>query len=195
MRVTREKAAENRRLIVENAARLFREKGVAAVGVDELAAAAGLSYGGLYSQFGSKDALTAEAMDQAFLAFAERMVGNTDLAAYVAEYLSPEHRDHRGEGCAVSALGGEIPRQTGSVRARFTAGIKRSHERIRSLFAKTRGAPVTQDEAWSTLATMIGALVLARAVDEPELSDRILRAARKSLLPPSDPSRRGPTRS
>ena len=182
MRVSRVKAAENRRRIAESAARLFRERGLSGVGVDELGAAAGLSYGSLYSQFGSKDGLTAEAVDEAFRAFADRMSGDTRLSDYVRTYLSPEHRDHRGEGCAVSALGGEIPRQSPSVRARFAAGIKRSHARIKGLMTKAGAAPLTDDEAWSTMATLVGSLVLARAVSEPDLADRILMAGENSIL-------------
>ena len=181
MRVSKEKAADNRRRIVESAARLFRERGLAGVGVDELAAAAGLSYGGLYSQFRSKDGLAAEAVDQAFTAFADRMADNVRLADYVAEYLSPDHRDHRGDGCALSALGSEIPRQSPSVRARFTAGIRRTHARIRGLLANTPVTPAADDEAWATMATMLGSLIFARAMDEPELADRILRIGRETL--------------
>lgn len=182
MRVSKEKAADNRRRIVESAARLFRERGLTGVGVDELAAAAGLSYGGLYSQFGSKDGLAAEAVDHAFAAFADKMARDVDLADYVTDYLSAEHRDHRGEGCALSALGSEIPRQSPSVRARFAAGIERSHARIRGLLSKAQAAPTTDDEAWATMATMLGSLILARAAQTPEMADRVLHAGRQSLL-------------
>jgi TetR/AcrR family transcriptional repressor of nem operon len=182
MRVSREKATENRKRIIQSAARLFRERGLSGVGVDELAAAAGFSYGSLYSQFGSKDGLTAGAMEYAFMAFADRMAGNIDLADYVIDYLSPAHRDHRGEGCALSVLGTEIPRQSPPVRARFTAGIKRSHARIRGLLGKTETLSSSDDQAWSTMATMLGSMILARAVEEPELADRILRIGRDNLL-------------
>jgi TetR/AcrR family transcriptional repressor of nem operon len=182
VKVSRQKAAENRKRIVESAARLFRERGLSGVGVDELGAAAGLSYGSLYSQFGSKDGLTAEAVDEAFRAFADRMSVDVRLSDYVRDYLSPEHRDHRGDGCAVSALGSEIPRQSPSVRARFVAGIKRSHARIKGLLTRPGAAPLTDAEAWSTMAMLIGSLILARAVDEPELADRILLAGQEKIV-------------
>jgi len=182
VRVSKVKAAENRKRIGASAARLFRERGLSGVGVDELGAAAGLSYGSLYSQFGSKDGLMAEAVDEAFRAFADRMSGDTRLSDYVRTYLSPEHRDRPGEGCAVSALGGEIPRQSPSVRARFAAGIKRSHARIKGLMTKAGAAPLTDEEAWSTMATLVGSLVLARAITEPDLAERILLAGRDSIL-------------
>jgi TetR/AcrR family transcriptional repressor of nem operon len=182
VKVSRQQAADNRRRIVESAARLFRERGLSSVGVDELAAAAGLSYGSLYSQFGSKVGLTAEAVDEAFRAFADRMSVDVRLSDYVRDYLSPEHRDHRGEGCAVSALGSEIPRQSPSVRARFVAGIKRSHARIKGLLTRSGAAALTDAEAWSTMATLIGSLILARAVDEPDLSNRILLAGQEKIL-------------
>jgi TetR/AcrR family transcriptional repressor of nem operon len=182
VRVSKEKAAENRKRIVENAARLFRERGLSGVGVDELGSAAGLSYGSLYSQFGSKDGLASEAVEEAFRAFAARMSGDVTLSDYIRDYLSPKHRDGRGQGCVVSALGGEIPRQSPSLRARFAAGMKRSHARIKALLRKPGAEPLTDDEAWSTMATLVGSLILARTIEDPELSDRILQAGQNKIL-------------
>src|ERR1700679_1305255 len=107
MKISKEKGAENRELILTQAARLFRERGVKGVGVDALTRAAGLTHGSLYSRFGSKEALVAEAVTHAFARTAEKWGGVESLAKYADAYLSVDHRDSRGDGCTVSALGSE----------------------------------------------------------------------------------------
>src|SRR3954449_4692992 len=111
MRVSKEKAAENRELILAGAARLFRQYGLSGVGVDALTDAAGLTHGSLYSQFGSKERLAAEALNHALSASSARMSDAATLDDYVVRYLSPDHRERRGDGCVMAALAGEIPRQ------------------------------------------------------------------------------------
>ena len=103
MRVSKEKAAENRERILAEAARLFRERGISGVGVDTLTDAAGLTHGSLYSQFGSKERLAAEALGHALSTSSARMNDTGTLDDYVARYLSADHRDRRGDGCAGSA--------------------------------------------------------------------------------------------
>ena len=102
------------------------------------------------------------------------------LDEYVARYLSPDHRERRGDGCAIAALAGEIPRQSAVIRNRFTDAVRTVARRIASLIPGRR-AP--EEEALAIVATMIGALTLARAVDDPDLSDRILAAVRTRLAP------------
>jgi TetR/AcrR family transcriptional regulator, transcriptional repressor for nem operon len=99
MRVTKEKAAENRERILTGAARLFREQGLSGVGVDALAEATGLTHGSLYSQFGSKERLAEEALRHAFGTSSARMSDARTLDDFVARYLTPEHRERRGDGC------------------------------------------------------------------------------------------------
>ncbi len=120
MRVSKEKAAQNHRLILDAAARLFRERGISGVGVDALTEAAGLTYGSLYSQFGSKERLIAGAVEHAFSCFGAKFGAIEDHDLYVAEYLSNEHRDNPGSGCMVAATGCEMPRQSKAVRGVFT---------------------------------------------------------------------------
>jgi TetR/AcrR family transcriptional regulator, transcriptional repressor for nem operon len=180
MRVSKEKAAENRARILDVAARLFRERGVSGVGVDALMDEAGLTYGSLYSHFGSKDRLTAEAVEHAFSSFGVKFGAIKNLNTYVAEYLSREHRDNPGSGCTVAAIGCEIPHQGKTVRQVFTAAAKRSMARLSALLPG-RDARAREDDALAMLATLSGAMVLARAVDDPELSDRILAACRARL--------------
>lgn len=178
MRVSKEKAAENRERILAEAARLFRERGLSGVGVDALTDAAGLTHGSLYSQFGSKERLAAEALGHALSTSAARMSDAGTLDDYAARYLSADHRDRRGDGCVMAALGGEIPRQGAAIRRGFTDAVRAMVKRIAGLMP---GRRESEDEALAIVATMVGALTLARAVDDPDLSDRILAAARARL--------------
>src|SRR5690349_18394968 len=124
MRVSKEKAAENRERILTGAARLFREHGISGIGVDALSDAAGLTHGSLYSQFGSKERLAAEALGHALSTNSARMNDTGTLDDYVAQYLSQDHRDRRGDGCVVAALAGEIPRQGAAIRHSFTDAVR-----------------------------------------------------------------------
>jgi TetR/AcrR family transcriptional regulator, transcriptional repressor for nem operon len=185
MRVSKTVAAANRERILSQAARLFRERGLDGIGVDALTRAAGLTHGSLYSRFGSKEALAAEAIGHAFASTAGKWDGVESLKKYTDAYLSALHRDGPGEGCTISALGCEIPRQGKSVKHRFTQGVRQSIARITGLIA---GASERrrEDEAIAVMATMLGTLVLARAVDDAKLSDRILKVGRAQLSPWTD---------
>ncbi len=187
MRVTKEKAAENRARILAAAARLFRERGLSGVGVDALGEAAGMTHGSLYSQFGSKESLAVEALTEALARSAGKAVledaapGEGALRGFVARYLSARHRDEPGQGCALAALGCEIPRQPPAVRRAFTEGLRATVGRIARLLPKGR-RQAQEEEALAVMASLVGALVLARAVDDPALSERILAAARDRLM-------------
>ena len=177
MRVSKQKSAENRERILHEASRLFRERGLAGVGVDALSEAAGLSHGSLYSQFGSKDGLATEALAHAFAGSAEKYAGVDDIAQYATRYLSQTHRDNRGQGCMVAAVGSDIPHQSAAVRAEFTQGLRGMISRL--------GRIVPQGEdPLATVATLVGALMLARAVDDPVLSDALLAAGRARMIDP-----------
>jgi TetR/AcrR family transcriptional repressor of nem operon len=180
MRVSKEKAAENRERILKAASRLFRERGLS-VGVDEVASAAGMTHGSLYSHFGSKERLAAEALRYALAGSASKYAGVETLADYAARYLSIQHRDRPGAGCAVAALGNEAPRQGSAMRAAFTEGLRRMVQRLSGLARRQRRRGQDDDEALAIAATLIGGIVLARAVDDEELSDRILAACRAHL--------------
>ena len=180
MRVSKEQAAKNREHILKAASGLMRERGIAGVGVDALTEAAGMTHGSLYSQFGSKERFVEEAVAYAIAAKAQEVPEAFTFADYASEYLSPTHRDTPGSGCVLSALCSEMPRQSKGVRARFTAGVRGMIEQL----SGRMGAKLKQtqrDKALATVASMVGALVLARAVNDPELSDDILRATRNEL--------------
>lgn len=179
MRVSRQQAAENREKILGAAARLFRERGIDGVGVDALAEAAGMTHGSVYSQFGSKERLAAEALTHALAGAADRMGRFGTLADYVAAYLSPPHRDAGGDVCAVTALGGEARRHDGALRDGYTAGVRGMLARIASLLPEDAGR---EARAAQVLASLVGTLTLARAVDDRALSDRILAAGREAAL-------------
>ncbi len=176
MRVTREQVQENRRRILEAAGRLFREKGFAAVTVAEVMEAAGLTHGGFYGHFASKEDLAAQALAQA-LAPAPREPGKAqDLAGFVAAYLSASHRDRPGSGCALAALGSEAARQPAPVRRAFTEGVEARLARMQEALPDGDRAA-----ALAAISQLVGAVMLARAVDDPALSDEILAAGRGAL--------------
>jgi TetR/AcrR family transcriptional regulator, transcriptional repressor for nem operon len=181
MRVSKKQAAENRERILRAAAELMRERGISGVGVDALTAKAGLTHGSVYSQFGSKDRLAAEALRHALAGNVESIGHAQDLTSYVSHYLSAGHRDAPGRGCAIAALGGEMPRSSDAVRKDFTDGVRSMVGRVSDLIREGSRRGRTE-EAIVTVATMVGALMLARAVDDPELADKILQASRKSLI-------------
>jgi TetR/AcrR family transcriptional repressor of nem operon len=181
MRVSREKAAENRNRILKAASRLMRERGIAGVGVDALTEAAGMTHGSLYSQFGSKEQLVEEAVADAITAKGQELREVSALGDYVSEYLSATHRDQPGSGCPFAALCCEMPRQSQAVRERFTAGLRG----VAGWLSGRMGFGIRQrqrdEEALATLSSLVGALVLSRAVSDPKLSDDILRSTRKRL--------------
>ncbi len=186
MRVSKAQAAENRARILAEASRIIRETGIAGAGVDALTRAAGLTHGSLYSQFGSKERLVAEALETASAASGARQEQELrpggGIGRFAARYLSPDHRDRPGQGCALAAIGPEAARQGEPVRAAYTGGVRRVAARLAA--ALPEGTPDREQAALAALSTLVGALILARAVDDPALSDRILAAGVDHLSAP-----------
>ena len=182
MRVSKEKAAENREKILEAASRLMRERGIAGVGVDALTEAAGMTHGSLYSQFGSKERLTEEAVAYAIAAKEREVPEAFALGNYVSEYLSAAHRDRPGSGCVLAALCSEMPRQNSGVRQRFTAGLRSMIGRLSGKMGSGLKQRQRDEAALATVASLVGAIMLARAVNDTKLSDDILRATRNRLM-------------
>jgi len=188
MRVSKEKAARNRTQILAAAARLFRENGIRATGVDSISQRAGLTHGAFYSQFESKEALTAEAIrlalcrsKRAWQRAAERKRRSDAFRSIVAEYLSQEHRDSPGRGCVVAALGPSIARQPRRVREVFTRELEDAVDLLARLVPGNDPARRRED-AIAAFACMTGALVLARAVADQRFSGQILAAATKRVI-------------
>jgi TetR/AcrR family transcriptional repressor of nem operon len=169
--------AENRERIVATAARLFREKGFDGVGVDAIMQDVGLTHGGFYRHFRSKDDLAAEAVAYGLAASAEKQAPLESVDDLVATYLSPAHRDDRGGGCLMAALGGDVARQGIAVRRKLTAHVRGQLDRLAGRLVGG-SAKARRQQAIATLAGLVGAMVLARAVDDRALSDEILAAAR-----------------
>lgn len=181
MKVTREQAAQNRERIVETAAQLFRERGFDGIGVADLMKAAGLTHGGFYGHFSSKEDLIAEAAARALTGsltlwskLADRTSGDP-LSAVAGAYLSRKHRDDPGAGCLLAALGPDVSRQGPSVR-RAVTGYVRSAIDLLTQLVPGRSRAARRQKAIGTYATLVGAMVLARAVDDRVLSQEILDA-------------------
>lgn len=179
MRVTRAEAAENREKIVDAASRLFREGGVATTGVDAIMREAGLTHGGFYGHFASKDQLAAEACSRALARSLERwtsLAQNDDpIAAIATHYLSTRHRDNPGEGCLMAALASEAGRSSRAVRRAFTHGVQ-SLLKVLEDHATSDNPASTRQDALAMLSAWVGALVMARAVDDQSMSDEFLKA-------------------
>jgi TetR/AcrR family transcriptional repressor of nem operon len=198
MRVSKEKAAQNRQDILTAATRLFREHGIHATGVDAITKEAGLTHGGLYSQFGSKEAIAVEAIRFAvtrskhlWQRVAERKPGTNAFRRIVEGYLSREHRDEPGQGCIIAALGADIARQPPRVREAFTKELQEAVELLAQLIPSDNPSH-RSDDAIAALSSMVGALILARAVNDEPLSNRILKATAKRVTQPAEV--RQPTR-
>ncbi|CAN7506846.1 TetR/AcrR family transcriptional regulator [Caulobacter sp. LjRoot300] len=181
MRVSREQMQANRLRILDAASRLFREKGFDAVSVAEVMKAAGLTHGGFYGHFDSKDDLVARAIAHIFTVQEAGQggggQGGGELAGYLNAYLSPWHRDRIGEGCPTAALVADIRRQAAAARTAMTDGFRSQIDRVAA--ALPAGDPAqARRQAVGTWAAMVGAVVLARAIDDPVLSEEILDQTR-----------------
>jgi TetR/AcrR family transcriptional repressor of nem operon len=178
---------ETRQKVVKAAAAAVRAKGPDGVGVAEIMAEAGLTHGGFYAHFASKDEMIAAAIDQMFaegksrllLAIGERPPAQA-LASYIDFYLSREHRDTRTAGCPVPFLAADLPRLSDAARARFAAGVARMRERLAEQLARL-GREDAEADASSMLSELVGALSLARAEPDPAASDAILERSRAAL--------------
>lgn len=187
MRVSRIQAEENRQTVINVASRLFREHGFDGIGLNDLMKSAGLSQGAFYKQFASKEDLAAQASERALESATGRWSAaaaadpKNPLGAVIAFYLSMGHREERGHGCPVVALGADAARQGADVKASFEAGIRKYLEMLEPWVGEPDGEDSTE-KAMAILSTMVGALVLSRAVNNKRLSKRFLQAAAKSVL-------------
>jgi len=188
MRYSKEHKLETHARIVRKASVRLREKGAHGVGVAELMKDAGLTHGGFYAHFASREQLVIEAFAFAMDRSIERwrkLAAETPpaerVAVIVTSYLSPAHRDDPGRGCAVPALGAEIARESPKTRKVFAAKMEAMIETIASEFVD---APpkAARKRAMATLATMMGSLLMARVAGSGELSDAILQSGRDAAL-------------
>ena len=169
--------------IVVAAARAIRRSGYGGTGVADIMKDVGLTHGGFYAHFASREAMLAEAADQAgaeSVATLTRVAAAAPprqaLRAMIQAYLSKAHVEDAESGCPVAALGSEMPRQAAKVRRAAT-------RRIKEVIDLVTQYSLNRDEALTTVATMVGALVLARAVDDPKLSKALREASVKYFDP------------
>jgi len=175
-RSSRKDTELHRRQVIDGAATLLRERGVAGVNVGQLMAEAGLTHGGFYRHFESKDELVRLALEKALADQRDWAASQTE-AELIDFYLSPEHRDDPGHGCTMGALGSEVARGDDAFRETFAAGFETYLETFREL------SGVEREEALARYATLVGALVISRATAGDPVSEEVLAAARNALLP------------
>jgi TetR/AcrR family transcriptional repressor of nem operon len=188
MRYSREHKLETHARIVKKASVRLREKGAHGIGVADLMKDAGLTHGGFYAHFDSREALVIEAFTHAmdrsterWRKLAEQTPPEKRLAMIVNTYLTPLHRDDLGRGCAVPALGAEIARESPKTRRVFAGRLE---QMIEMLAAQIPGVPrkAARKQAVAAIATMMGTLVLARVAGSGDFSDEILGAGREAVL-------------
>ncbi len=198
MGVSREKAAENRRAIVAAASQLFRERGVDAVGLNELMKHAGFTQGGFYNHFELKAALVAEVVASAMVEGAADLAKNarapdestTALRRYISWYLSQAHRDNVDHGCPVAGFVGDAPRLGAGAQSHFAGGLDDQITILAGLIAESGSFAASgerrtlRERAMSLHCEMVGALVLSRSVAQvaPALSNEILQNVQRDVL-------------
>jgi len=193
MRYSKEHKFQTHARIVKRASVKLREKGAHGIGVADLMKEAGLTHGGFYAHFDSRDALVVEAFTHAMDRSTEHWRKQSEtapadkrLSTIVNSYLSPLHRDNPGQGCAVPTLAAEIARESAKTRRAFAARMQQMIEMLAKQFP---GVPpkVARKQATAALATMMGALVMARVAGTSELSDEILKSGRDAILDRAKP--------
>jgi TetR/AcrR family transcriptional regulator, transcriptional repressor for nem operon len=194
MKKSKLETAETRRRIVKAAAAEFRKNGIHATGLCELMAAAGLTHGGFYRHFDSKDQLIAEACAVGMEAEVGGAAvcpdfGSGGLREIAASYLSKEHRDNPSEGCLLAGLGSELARSDDKTRAAASAGVLKLAETIAGEYSRTKPESA-KGQALVALSAMLGAITLSRIVTDPEISAAILEYTKKYLTASVAPPRR-----
>ncbi|WP_242540468.1 TetR/AcrR family transcriptional regulator [Trinickia mobilis] len=184
MRKSRQEAAQTRQRIVDAASVEFRRKGIGGAALSDVMSAAGLTHGGFYKHFESKDQVIEESVSQAIQSLIDGVEaaasGGRGPAAVISGYLSTKHRDDPGSGCPFVALGSELARSAANVREATTEGFSKLVEAMAAQFDDLPAA-AAKKKALVTLSTMIGAVTIARIVTDPKLSASILLEARKRL--------------
>jgi TetR/AcrR family transcriptional repressor of nem operon len=181
MKVSKETSAKHRDELLKAASRLFRERGFDKVGIAEIAAAAGLTHGAFYTHFESKEALCAEVIPRASGRSGTALESTASWRASIEAYLSPKHVRDRATGCPFAALGGDVPRESNTIKTAFSDALERSIDALAARLGH-EGEARSREDAIQALATMVGALVLARTAATSQLRDEILGAARNKLL-------------
>ena len=183
MKVTRAQAEANRDRILDSAAQLFRERGVDGVGLNELMQAAGLTRGGFYGHFESKEDLVAQASRRAMQSNRDnrRKLADKGLESWVKVYLSDAHCERVGEGCALTALAADAARGGPALQEVFGEGVENFVAALQPLMPGAADAE-RREQALARMATLVGALLLGRAVGDAGPSRELREAAKKAVL-------------
>lgn len=189
MRISKADAEKNRTRLIDVASRILREQGIEGVGVDALAKAAGVTHGGVYSHFKSKDDLAAAALERAlnvskdeWSKLIEGKEGADALNQLIRSYVSRSHRDNPGLGCSIATLGAEAARGGRKLRETVARGVAGLIEEAEKAGPAHPDASV-REAAIANVAAMMGAIVMARAAaSDPALSDEILAVVRRDLM-------------
>jgi TetR/AcrR family transcriptional regulator, transcriptional repressor for nem operon len=195
MRYSKEHKQETHERIVKRAAVRLREKGAHGIGVADLMKEAGLTHGGFYAHFDSREVLVIEAMEHIMARSTERWrkLGEQApvekrLATIVDSYLTPAHRDDPGHGCAVPTLGADIARESSKTRKAFAAKLEEMVDMLAS-FVPDASPKVARKQAMAAVGTMMGTLVMARIAGNGEFSDEILAAGREAIMNRTAPAK------
>lgn len=187
MRYDTEHKQRTHEKIVREAAKAIRQQGPDKVGIASLMARLGLTQGGFYAHFKSKNVLVAEAIThifderyEVFQNFLKDVDPAEGLARYIDHYLSTHHRDRRDKGCPVVALNSDLARMPAVAKKRFEAGMQRMTESLADIMKKLN-KPQPHALATSILSEMVGAMAIARTVSNTDLSEQILETARTSI--------------
>lgn len=177
-----------RRRIVAAASAAFRERGVEGMGLDEIMRRAGLTHGGFYAHFRDKSELVAEACANAFDAAVvnlDRIAALPTAAArarlLIDSYLSKHHRDNRGSGCLIVAVGADMARLTGAAREGFAKGFALHLSRLENALRLSSDSADNHDRVTHLMSSLVGALLFARATNDPVRSDTLLASSRRML--------------
>ncbi|HCF6118198.1 TPA: TetR/AcrR family transcriptional regulator [Pseudomonas aeruginosa] len=176
MKVTKDQAAANKEAILTAASRLYREKGIDGIGIGELSRSVGLTHGGFYGQFpGGKEQLASEAVSRTFESNIQDWQNAKSIPELVKTYLTQAHLDNWTEGCPIPALGADVARTGGTVSSSFTRGVEHLIDTLMALVEGENHEEKYQ-ESLRVLSSITGAMLIARALDSPELSGQFLQS-------------------
>lgn len=187
MKVSKETVEQNRERVIDTAARLFRERGIDGIGVVDLMNAAGLTQGGFYRQFKSKNDLVMQAVKRAHSDMSEdlarRIAGSDDpLQTLVRHYVSDYHRDGPGQGCSLASLAGDVARHDDPALRELFGSIVSNYIELLTGLVPGRNRKARRSTAIAVLAEMIGSVVLSRVLPDPALSGEIIDTVSNDLV-------------
>jgi TetR/AcrR family transcriptional repressor of nem operon len=176
MKVTKEQRTHNKEQILKAASKLYREHGIDGIGIGELTKSVGLTHGGFYRQFpDGKEQLVSEAIARSFDEYQALWSSKTSVAEVVESYVCAEHRDNRLDSCPIPTLAADVSRMGGAASESWTQGTRRLLNILQTCKGRD-GQPVSETEALQVLASVSGAISIAKASNDPELNRKLMAA-------------------